>query len=277
VSDEEAAASRKRNETRRADALLNAASSDDVAAIQQLLKRGCPADACDYDKRTGLMLAAANGHQEVVSLLLSAGANPNARDNLGGSPLLEAVKGGHTAVLSQLVAAGATLQLSDSELASALCSMVLDGEQGLLRRYIAAGANVSVGDYDRRTPLHVAAAEDKLNMVSVVLTAPHSCCCSSSGCWALEEQYVKALWQSRSMIACFVPPAVEHNQPAVPGRSWVVQEVCEGRLCHCGPTECHQLVLVTSLTPGWSCGAVAARCCCLCQIRRWLVLLLSSA
>eukprot|EP00775_Hariotina_reticulata_P006155 gene6155-6392_t len=166
VSAGEATASRKRSETRRADALLNAASSNDVAAIEHLLKRGCPPDACDYDKRTGLMLGAANGHKEVVSLLLSVGANPNARDNLGGSPLLEAVKGGHTAVLSQLVAAGATLQLSDSELASALCSMVLDGEEGLLRRYIVAGANVSVGDYDKRTPLHIAAAEDKLSMVS---------------------------------------------------------------------------------------------------------------
>lgn len=103
--------------------------------------------------------------QAVVSLLLSAGANPNARDNLGGSPLLEAVKAGHMSVVHQLTAAGGTLQLSVSELSSALCSMVLQGQADLLRRYIAAGADVGAWDYDRRTALHIAAAEGKLDMV----------------------------------------------------------------------------------------------------------------
>jgi ankyrin repeat protein len=43
--------------------MLLAAAAGDVATVQQLLDRGCPPDACDYDKRTGLMLAAANGHE----------------------------------------------------------------------------------------------------------------------------------------------------------------------------------------------------------------------
>lgn len=111
--------------------------------------------------------AAAAAIQAVVSLLLSAGANPNARDNLGGSPLLEAVKAGHMQVVQQLTAVGATLQLSVSELSSALCSMVLQGQADLLRRYIAAGADMGAWDYDKRTALHIAAAEDRLDMVSV--------------------------------------------------------------------------------------------------------------
>jgi ankyrin repeat protein len=101
----------------------------------------------------------------VVSLLLSCGANPNARDNLGSSALLEAVKAGQAPLLGLLVGAGAALQLSNSELSSALCSMVVEEQEGLLRRYIAAGANVAAGDYDKRTPLHIAAAEGKLAMV----------------------------------------------------------------------------------------------------------------
>jgi hypothetical protein len=45
-----------------AQAMLNAASRGDINSVQHLLDRGCPVDVCDYDKRTGLMLAAANGH-----------------------------------------------------------------------------------------------------------------------------------------------------------------------------------------------------------------------
>jgi ankyrin repeat protein len=106
--------------------------------------------------------------QAVVSLLLSSGANPNTRDNLGSSALLEAVKAGQAGLLGLLVGAGAALQLSNSELSSALCSMVVEGQAGLLRRYIAAGANVAAGDYNQQTPLHIAAVQGKLEMVSAL-------------------------------------------------------------------------------------------------------------
>lgn len=46
-----------------AQAMLNAASRADINTLQRLLERGCSADVCDYDKRTALMLAAANGHE----------------------------------------------------------------------------------------------------------------------------------------------------------------------------------------------------------------------
>jgi ankyrin repeat protein len=63
VTPAEAAAARRRADARRAESMLVAAASGDLATVQQLLGRGCPPDACDYDKRTGLMLAAANGQE----------------------------------------------------------------------------------------------------------------------------------------------------------------------------------------------------------------------
>ena len=150
-------------------AMLSACSKGRPERVQQLLDAGCPPDACDYDKRTGLMLSSANGYRDVLMLLLSAGANPNARDNLGGSALLEAVKGGWDELIEALVGAGATLQLSGAETASALCEMVLQEQQHLLRRYIAAGADVNACDYDKRTPLHIAAAEGKLALVTLLV------------------------------------------------------------------------------------------------------------
>ena len=69
-------------------------------------------------------------------------------------------------VLQLLLSAGATLCMSGGELASRLCSCVAAGEGEVLRRYVAAGADVNVADYDKRTALHIAAAEGKMEMVS---------------------------------------------------------------------------------------------------------------
>ena len=43
-----------------------------------MLQQGLPPDACDYDGRTAIMLAAGHGHTDAVKALLSAGADPSA-------------------------------------------------------------------------------------------------------------------------------------------------------------------------------------------------------
>jgi ankyrin repeat protein len=65
------------------------------AAPLQMLRQGRDVNCCDYDGRTGLMLAASKGHGLAVSLLLRSGAKPNAEDLAGSSALLEAARGGH--------------------------------------------------------------------------------------------------------------------------------------------------------------------------------------
>jgi hypothetical protein len=59
--------------------------------VKTLLYHECPPDAADYDGRTGLMLAIANGQVEVARALLEAGANVRVRDNFGHSAMWEAV------------------------------------------------------------------------------------------------------------------------------------------------------------------------------------------
>ena len=104
-----------------------------------------------------------------MELLLSAGANPNIADNLGGCALMEAVKGGHSDITQLLLTAGANLCLSGSDLSGRLCSLAAAEDVAMLRRYIAAGADVNVGDYDRRTALHIAAAEGKVEVVKLLV------------------------------------------------------------------------------------------------------------
>jgi hypothetical protein len=54
------------------------------------------------------------------------------------------------------------------QLASLLCNCVYECNLPLLRRLLRAGAPVDIGDYDKRTALHISAAEGNAVMVSVL-------------------------------------------------------------------------------------------------------------
>ena len=73
----------------------------------QMLQQGFPPDSCDYDKRTGLMLASTRGHIPVVELLLAAGAPVDQLDSFGQTALSEACKFGQEDTITVLRRAGA--------------------------------------------------------------------------------------------------------------------------------------------------------------------------
>lgn len=63
--------------------------------MKLLLKNGVGASEGDYDKRTALHLACAEGHARVVMYLIKAGADVNATDRWGVTPIEDAMKGRH--------------------------------------------------------------------------------------------------------------------------------------------------------------------------------------
>ena len=72
-----------------------------------MLQQGFPPDSCDYDKRTGLMLAASRGHIPVVQLLIAAGAPVDQMDSFGQTALSEACKFAQDATIDVLKRSGA--------------------------------------------------------------------------------------------------------------------------------------------------------------------------
>ena len=70
--------------------LLFAATRNDVDGIRHLVAKGVPVNAGDYDSRTALHLAAAEGCLEVVKYLVSHGHPLFVRDRWGATPLDEA-------------------------------------------------------------------------------------------------------------------------------------------------------------------------------------------
>jgi len=95
----------KADPTRRSDphedavvAILWAASRGDLDEVHRLLSAGVDVNAADYDGRTPLHLAAAEGWAMLVRYLLAHGAQPDVTDRWGHPPLEDARRGGHTAV-----------------------------------------------------------------------------------------------------------------------------------------------------------------------------------
>ena len=172
-----------------ADALW-AASKGDMRAIQRLYGEHYNLTLGDYDQRTPMHLAAAEGHAEVVEFLLEHGVRP-APDRWGGLPVSDALENGHTDVAELFVTAvagdwGPTHRVDDpdgpqdtaadygDDLAVVeLLWAAAENDVAGLRRLLAQRVSVHAQDYDRRTALHLAASEGHLEAARYLTAHGH--------------------------------------------------------------------------------------------------------
>ena len=169
---------------------LWAASKGDVRALRRLHEEQVNLEEGDYDNRTPMHLAAAEGHVEAIEFLLDHGVRP-IDDRWGGQPLSDARVGGHTgacAVLSKGgVSAGtpshsvddpdglkddATEYGDDLAVVELLWASAENNIAGL-QRLVAHGIPVNAQDYDKRTALHLAAAEGRLEAARYLVAHGH--------------------------------------------------------------------------------------------------------
>ena len=168
---------------------LWAASRGDLRTLRRLHGEQMDLQQGDYDLRSPMHLAAAEGHADVVQFLLQCGVDPNRTDRWGGTPLEDAMHGQHDAVIDQLKEHAA--QLGHGEHLSsegASDETVMDGNadhvveflwaasEGNLRglqNALANGLPVNSADYDGRTALHLGAAEGNEEVVKYLLCHGH--------------------------------------------------------------------------------------------------------
>jgi len=170
------------------------------------LDSGADVNSADYDCRTALHLAAAEGYAHIVDFLLSRGANPNIKDRWGATPLQDAVNNKHDTVTTvfnniqtgeaaHLILIGSIdkypkEQEDDSLLDSGdgapagvgkeevslstreLCAAAAAGDLTEVKRLIKKGAKPTGVNYDGRTALHLAAAGGHLPIVKHLVGLP---------------------------------------------------------------------------------------------------------
>lgn len=149
--------------------LAAAASDDDPAGVQLLLRHKARVDARGQRQRTALMQACAAGHVEVVGALLEAGADRNARDADQLTPLLETARQSQGAVLSRLAQARPDVTAVDAQGRNAL---VLAAEGGappeFLRHLMSLGVDPEQRDEAGRRALEVALGAGRWPQVAVL-------------------------------------------------------------------------------------------------------------
>jgi glutaminase len=79
-----------------------AASVGDLDQIRILVEAGADPNLGDYDGRTPLHLAAAEGYPDIVAYLLAQGVDPEPVDRWGTTPLEDAERSGHVDISTQL-------------------------------------------------------------------------------------------------------------------------------------------------------------------------------
>lgn len=121
----------------------------------------------DYDGRTALHLATAEGQVEAVRMLLDRGASVDVVDRWGSTPLLEALMLGSRPIAELLIERGASVKRNTFS----LVKFAAETDTALLQlACMKAGADPHSCDYDRRSVLHSLCAAGDFKAVEALLS-----------------------------------------------------------------------------------------------------------
>jgi len=153
--------------------LFQFAASGALSSIKALVAEGVdPAKEVNYDHRTALHLASAEGHLEVVKYLVEEVKVPlSPLDRWENSPLADAILSKHEAVASYLHEAGAQLNVNKSEMGRRLCRGAAEGSLLTVDFLLKSGVGVGSSDCDGRTALHLAAAAGHVHICERLIAA----------------------------------------------------------------------------------------------------------
>jgi glutaminase len=169
---------------------LWAASKGDIRTLERLHNEQFDLENGDYDKRTPMHLAAAEGHLEVIKFLIEHNNKP-IRDRWGGYPIADAKENGHVEIVEIFEkldlpqdspvhlaedpkgTTNSSTKFADDLSVIELLWAAAENDVLGLRRLVAKGVPVHAEDYDKRTALHLAASEGALDAAKYLVAHGH--------------------------------------------------------------------------------------------------------
>lgn len=128
------------------EAILDAARSDDPAAVAALLRQGGDVNAREEDGATALAWAANRANTAIAELLLKAGADPNLTNELGVGPLSLAITNGSMAMVKLLLANAADPNVARENGETPLMTAARLGQVEVMNLLLGRGAKVNARD-----------------------------------------------------------------------------------------------------------------------------------
>lgn len=158
------------------DTLLHlAAENDSIETVEALIKNGANINAVDHFEETPLHHATRFGEVDVMKVLIKNGASVNAVDQIGDTPLHTAIQEAPwyltTAIVKVLIENGADVNAVSgcSEKMPLHSTATLSDSVDTVRVLIKNGANVNAVDFDKNTPLHLAAKYGCLEIAQTLI------------------------------------------------------------------------------------------------------------
>jgi len=153
----------------RVDALVMACGEGDFEFVKTLIESGIDVNGIGSEGFTPLMMATSEDEAEIVSYLLKHGAKVNQKFN-GWTALIEAADEGSLASMKLLLKAGAEVNYYWNQGSpSAITMAASEGELKCLQLLLKYGADIN-GKGSSLPPLHMAAAEDKRDIVDFLIS-----------------------------------------------------------------------------------------------------------
>ncbi len=151
--------------------LREAAGAGDLDKLKSYISKGAPCELGDYDGRTSIHCAAANGHLHILQYLHQRHhVDINVTDRLGHTALSDAVQGKHIRCVQWLKLQGAEVISSSQATNFAVLKHSAEGDFSKLKALLEReDVNVNIVDYDYRSPLHLAATEGHTECVRLLL------------------------------------------------------------------------------------------------------------
>ena len=153
-------------------ALADAARTDDLPAVHNLIKNHADVNAAANDGSTALLWAAYHSDAEMVKALLAAGASVDAANHYGVTPLLQASRNGDVETMRVLLDAGAQATRWHAEGETPLMAAARTGKVDAVKLLLSRGSFVNAADpFQEETALMWASAEGHLEVVKTLLAA----------------------------------------------------------------------------------------------------------